>query len=247
MSYFTAYMSQPKIQLETFKVSTRHPHERRHASFDALILPTSHLRRCLLPRCCCCVGLQAWAGLSSDISYYLNSHHVDFSEWVWGDKSRCVRGWPTAEHGPYSATTHAGMVQSAPHLLPPSPPLHCRPVRVVATAASGVAEKALGRPCEDTISLHATWQNVTSGSTASASYTASWIAPPTDVHTQQRFFAMSHGGEVTVDQAHRGYSVSTDGEACRNVISCVWLAYRRLYYATCVPVHVPVPLPAVLS
>lgn len=87
-------------------------------------------------------------------------------------------------------------------------------MRVVATAASGVAEKTLGRPCEDTISLHATWQNVASGSTASASYTASWIAPPTDVHTQQRFFAMSHGGEVTVDQAHRGYSVSTDGEAC---------------------------------
>ena len=28
---------------------------------------------------------QAWAGKSSDISYYLNSHHVDFHEW-------CLRG-----------------------------------------------------------------------------------------------------------------------------------------------------------
>lgn len=43
VSYFTSYMSQPKIQLQTFR---------------------------------------AWAGLSSDISYYLNSHHIDFhGEW----------------------------------------------------------------------------------------------------------------------------------------------------------------------
>ena len=25
---------------------------------------------------------KAWAGKSSDISYYLNSHHVDFHEWA---------------------------------------------------------------------------------------------------------------------------------------------------------------------
>ena len=28
---------------------------------------------------------KSWAGRSSDISYYLNSHHVDFCEW-------CLRG-----------------------------------------------------------------------------------------------------------------------------------------------------------
>lgn len=39
--YVNAYMSQPKMQLETFK---------------------------------------AWAGKASDISYYLNSHHIDFHE-----------------------------------------------------------------------------------------------------------------------------------------------------------------------
>ena len=39
--YMSAYMSQPKMQLETFK---------------------------------------AWAGKASDISYYLNSHHIDFHE-----------------------------------------------------------------------------------------------------------------------------------------------------------------------
>merc|ERR1712014_190085 len=40
-SYYSAYMSQPKHQLETFK---------------------------------------AWAGKSSDISYYLNSHHIDYHD-----------------------------------------------------------------------------------------------------------------------------------------------------------------------
>jgi hypothetical protein len=25
-----------------------------------------------------------WAGKSSDISYYLNSHHIDFHEWIVG-------------------------------------------------------------------------------------------------------------------------------------------------------------------
>ena len=34
---------------------------------------------------------QAWAGKSSDISYYLNSHHIDFHEWTMRGKSRPVR------------------------------------------------------------------------------------------------------------------------------------------------------------
>ncbi|KAJ3126157.1 hypothetical protein HK100_010416 [Physocladia obscura] len=41
-SYYNAYMSQPKFQLQTFK---------------------------------------SWAGKSSDISYYLNSHHIDMLTW----------------------------------------------------------------------------------------------------------------------------------------------------------------------
>jgi D-galacturonate reductase len=132
-SYMTAYMSQPKIQLSTFK---------------------------------------AWAGLSSDISYYLNSHHVDFCEWTLEGRAR--------------------------------------PLRVIGMSSNGVAVKELGRPCEDTISLHVTWENLPSGAVGIGSYTSSWIAPPSDVHSQQRFHAMAHGGEVMVDQAHRGFSVATD-------------------------------------
>ena len=48
-SFFSAYMSQPKHQLDTFR---------------------------------------AWAGKSSDISYYLNSHHVDFHEWAMAGRAR---------------------------------------------------------------------------------------------------------------------------------------------------------------
>lgn len=44
-----------------------------------------------------------------------------------------------------------------------------RPVRVHAMAATGVAEKALGRPCEDTISINVTWLNLASGTTGAFS------------------------------------------------------------------------------
>ena len=133
-SFFASYMSQPKIQIETF----------RH-----------------------------WAGKSSDISYYLNSHHVDFHSWA-------VLGL-------------------------------ARPLRVTAAASTGVAQ---GEPfevqTEDAITLTTQWENLASGNLGTAVYTASWIAPASDVHSQQRFFYMGHDGEITVDQAHRGYSVATD-------------------------------------
>ena len=112
-----------------------------------------------------------WAGKSSDISYYLNAHHVDFNVW------------------------------SVAHMA--------RPLFVHATAAQGHAD-AQGIPTEDTIVLTVTWENMRSGSLAAAVYTASWIAPKSDVHSQQRFFYMGHQGEVHVDQAHRGYTLATD-------------------------------------
>ena len=114
-----------------------------------------------------------WAGQSSDISYYLNAHHVDFLVWV-----------------------TAGFA---------------RPMKVHASAATGVAS-GNGIATEDTIVLTVDWENVDSGSRGTSSFTASWIAPTSDVHSQQRFFYMGHQGEVTVDQAHRGYSVATDSD-----------------------------------
>jgi len=135
MSLMMSYMSQPKLQLDTFR---------------------------------------AWAGLSSDISYYLNAHHIDFHCWAL-----------------------AGIA---------------RPIHVQASAAEGVAAKILGRRIEDAITLNVTWENLRSGALGVAHYTASWIAPPGDVHSQQRFFYMGSNGEVSIDQAHRGYSAATDSD-----------------------------------
>lgn len=135
-SYFWAYMSQPKHQLDTFK---------------------------------------AWAGKSSDISYYLNSHHIDYHEW-------CMHG-------------------------------KARPTRVSAHSSNGVATKRLeGAETEDTITIVVDWHNVEDGSIGHGVYTSSWIAPKADVHSQQRWFYMGQRGEITTDQAHRGYSVCVDDQ-----------------------------------
>ena len=114
-----------------------------------------------------------WAGKSSDISYYLNAHHIDFNVWAVGDSFR--------------------------------------PKWVSATSAQGVA-RSRGIPTEDTISLHVVWANGDRTQQAIADYTASWIAPRGEVHSQQRFHYLATEGEIRVDQAHRGYHFTTDAQ-----------------------------------
>ena len=127
-----------------------------------------------------------WAGKSSDISYYLNSHHVDFHAWA-------LRGI-------------------------------ARPVQVIAMASTGVACNApYHLETEDTITLTVQWEKNRRGdpcdrpNLGTAVYTASWVAPRSDVHSQQRFFYMGHDGEIIIDQAHRGYSVATDASGYASV------------------------------
>jgi len=121
---------------------------------------------------------KAWAGKSSDISYYLNSHHVDFSEWALANIAR--------------------------------------PTRVIATASSGVA-KSRGIDTEDSITLNVQWENLEDKSLGCAIYTASWVAPKADVHSQQRFFYMGSKGEINVDQAHRGCTLAVDNSPFQSV------------------------------
>jgi D-galacturonate reductase len=118
---------------------------------------------------------RAWAGRGSDISYYLNSHHVDFHAW-------CERG-------------------------------RALPVRVTAHGSTGLASARDGFPpdCEDTITLCVDWRNHEDGSRAHATYTASWAAPRSEVHSQQRFHWLGRNGEISVDQAKRGYTSAEDG------------------------------------
>jgi D-galacturonate reductase len=120
----------------------------------------------------------SWAGISSDISYYLNSHHVDFLCWSLNNIAK--------------------------------------PISVIASASSGVASKKLNRDVEDTITLTVQWKNIKDGSIGTSIHTASWIAPPADVHSQQRFFYMGHNGEINIDQAHRGYTLSTDNNGFKS-------------------------------
>ena len=113
----------------------------------------------------------SWAGKSSDISYYLNSHHIDFHCWS-------VKEFAT-------------------------------PISVTAMSSTGVAQ-AQGLDTEDSITLIVKWKNTATGNLGTALYTSSWIAPKSDVHSQQRFFYAGHTGEINVDQAHRGYSIAND-------------------------------------
>jgi len=114
---------------------------------------------------------RAWAGRASDVSYYLNAHHIDFHAW------------------------------SIAH--------QARPLTSYAIASTGHAQ-ARGIATEDAITLTVTWENIASGNRGTAVYTSSWIAPKSDVHSQQRFFYLGHHDEIQVDQAHRGYSLATD-------------------------------------
>eukprot|EP01038_Epipyxis_sp_PR26KG_P007648 gene7648-10409_t len=138
---------------------------------------------------------KAWAGKSSDISYYLNSHHVDFHEWCMGENSR--------------------------------------PIKVTALASQGIAQKLYSMDCEDTITLSVEWENIKENDNTNktisdtnnlivtgkgtAIYTSSWIAPKSDVHSQQRFFYMGENGEINVDQAHRGYNMADDNNGFKSV------------------------------
>ena len=96
-----------------------------------------------------------------------------------------------------------------------------KPLHVTAMASTGIAQKILDRPCEDTITLNVVWENLNSDNRGTATYTASWVAGKADVHSQQRFFCLMEQGEVTADQCHRGYTVAEDG--------CDFQSYNPLY------------------
>ncbi|KAK3995550.1 hypothetical protein QBC44DRAFT_283566 [Cladorrhinum sp. PSN332] len=119
---------------------------------------------------------KAWAGIDSDISYYLNSHHVDICD---------------------SMVSQLGYV----------------PVKVSASASKGTAV-SLGchESTEDTISLLVHWEKKSDPTKrATGVYTASWTAPQrAGVHSNQYFHYLAQEGEITINQAKRGYDVAED-------------------------------------
>jgi D-galacturonate reductase len=119
---------------------------------------------------------KAWAGIDSDISYYLNSHHVDICD---------------------SMVSQLGFV----------------PVKVSASASKGAAvSMGCHESTEDTISLLVHWEKKGDPSKqATGVYTASWTAPQkAGVHSNQYFHYLAKDGEITINQAKRGYDVAED-------------------------------------
>ncbi|ETW87432.1 hypothetical protein HETIRDRAFT_469444 [Heterobasidion irregulare TC 32-1] len=89
------------------------------------------------------------------------------------------------------------------------------PTRVVASAATGIATSEPYNcvpQTEDTITLLVDWQSIGSSKhKGTAVYTASWTAPlKAGVHSAQHWYYMGEKGDITVDQAHRGYDVTVD-------------------------------------
>lgn len=123
----------------------------------------------------------AWAGKESDISYYLNSHHIDICEWI---------------------VSEQGFV----------------PTSVRASGSTGIAESLGCQPgTEDTITLLVDWvkksssNNTSTNKRATSIFTASWTAPQNaGVHSQQQFHYVASQGEISANQAQRGYSVVND-------------------------------------
>ncbi|EEQ28092.1 hypothetical protein McanCB56680_007143 [Microsporum canis] len=117
---------------------------------------------------------KAWAGKDSDISYYLNSHHVDICE----------------------------------SMVP-----EYTPVKVTASASKGTSiELGCVEKTEDTITLLVEWRKKEEPSkVATGVYTASWTAPQqAGVHSNQYFHWMGSKGEIRINQAKRGYDITTD-------------------------------------
>merc|ERR1711948_22674 len=79
-----------------------------------------------------------------------------------------------------------------------------------------------GVETEDTITILVDWENFEDGSIGHGVYTSSWIAPKSDVHSQQRWFYMGQKGEITEDQAHRGYTVAQDGQTFASPNPLFW-------------------------
>lgn len=118
---------------------------------------------------------RAWAGRGSDISYYLNSHHVDFHE---------ARAAPCAPRAPRPTPASRSSSSSSPARQ------WCvgdsaRPEVVTAAGAKGVAKREIGVDTEDTVALTATWRTLATGSSGVRQHTHAHTPSPR-AHTRSR-------------------------------------------------------------
>ncbi|RDA94205.1 hypothetical protein CP533_0629 [Ophiocordyceps camponoti-saundersi (nom. inval.)] len=133
---------------------------------------------------------RAWAGSQSDISYYLNSHHVD----VCDSMVRPMGYRPVL----VSASSAAGVATGSKGCVPGTEDV----ITLSVTWA---------RRSKTDESKMETAQNRAVGI-----FTASWTAPErAGVHTSQYFHYLASRGEIRVDQSRRGYDVVDDEGAAQ--------------------------------
>lgn len=127
---------------------------------------------------------KAWAGKDSDISYYLNSHHIDVCESMVPDW-KPIRVTGSASTG---IATDLGCVPETEDTI---------------TLLVDWEKKEQNQDGGSSSS--------SSKRRATGVYTASWTAPQkAGVHSNQYFHYMASKGEIRVDQAKRGYEVTQD-------------------------------------
>lgn len=127
---------------------------------------------------------KAWAGRDSDISYYLNSHHIDICLWMTQGRVIPTRVTASASAG---IATSKGCVEGT--------------------------EDTITLLVDFSI-LNPTTQTVESGKRATAVFTASWSAPQgAGVHSEQHFHFVGTSGETRINQARRGYQFTVENQA----------------------------------
>lgn len=124
----------------------------------------------------------AWAGKDSDISYYLNSHHIDIFDWFTKDRARPVK---VTASGSYGIAESLGCQKGTEDLI-----------------SLLVEFELLDEKSKQPTGKRATGIFV-------ASWTAPEKA---GVHSEQGFHYVGTKGEVRVNQSRRGYTVVREAE-----------------------------------
>jgi D-galacturonate reductase len=199
LSYFHAYMSQPKSQLNTFR---------------AWLLGGSGTTSSSKSSSGGAGNATPARAAPSDISFYLNSHHMDLLHLATSARSRPL--WVTAIAARGCANA------------------------LLSSSGSGSSDAKAKVDIEDTITVTVQYVHdgpKPGGAAAAAAavvneqeeaeeeqelgygigvFTSSWVAPRGPVHTQQRFHFLGTEGEVSVDQANRGYTMAKDSSSNSN-------------------------------
>ncbi|KAK4699528.1 D-galacturonate reductase, partial [Phenoliferia sp. Uapishka_3] len=129
----------------------------------------------------------SWAGVDSDISYYLNSHHIDVHAWYLESVPGNYRPVQVTASGSTGIAT--------------SPPYSC-----VAGTEDVISLLVDWESADD-----ATKRGV---AIYTASWTAPTTS---GVHSEQQFRYIGVKGEVTINQARRAYTVTVDGQGASDV------------------------------